>query len=257
MQADRLSRRIEKPLVFTLCLLPLAWLAAGLLGWPAASLGANPVEKIQDTLGIWGLRLLLATLAVTPLREWTGRARLMAFRRMLGLFAFTYLASHFLFYLLVDQGLDWPSLLEDIAKRPFITAGFLAFLLLSPLAATSTKRAMRRMGRRWQRLHRLVYPAAILGCTHFYWQVKADVREPLVYILALSVLLGWRVHRYRRRRIADRPTAMPASINRPPAPVRQSSPSSSSHQPSDDASTGSPTSTMATNRGPNWRKAQL
>jgi len=257
MHADRLARRIVKPFVFTLCLLPLAWLAAGLLGWPAASLGANPIEKIQDTLGIWGLRLLLVTLAITPLREMTGWAPVVAFRRLLGLFAFSYIAMHFLFYLLVDQGIDWRLLLEDIAKRPFITAGFAAFLLLVPLAATSTKRAMRRMGRRWQRLHRLVYPAAILGCTHFYWQVKADVREPLVYILVLAVLLGWRVHRHRRSRAADRPSAMPPSIRRPPAPVCQSSPSSSSHQPSEDASTGSPSSTMATNSGPSWRNAQL
>jgi len=203
MNTDRASRLIAKPLVFLLCLLPVAWLAAGILGWPAASLGANPIEKIQDTLGIWGLRLLLVTLTVTPLRDWSGWARLLGFRRMLGLFAFFYLALHFLFYLFVDQSLDWRLLLEDIAKRPYITVGFTALLLLAPLAATSTKRAMRRLGRRWQRLHRLVYPAAILGCTHFYWQVKADNREPLVYILVLAALLGWRVHRYRSRRAAS------------------------------------------------------
>jgi sulfoxide reductase heme-binding subunit YedZ len=118
---------------------------------------------------------------------------------MLGLFAFFYISMHFLFYLFVDQSLDWRVLVEDIAKRPFITAGFAALLLLIPLAVTSTRRAMRRLGRRWQKLHRLVYPAAILGCTHFYWQVKADIREPLVYFLVLAVLLGWRVYRYRQR----------------------------------------------------------
>jgi len=107
---------------------------------------------------------------------------------------------HFLFYLLVDQGLDWRLLLEDIAKRPYITAGFTAFMLLIPLAATSTKGAMRRMGRRWQRLHRLIYPAAILGCTHFWWQVKADIREPLIYALVLAALLGWRWYRHRARK---------------------------------------------------------
>jgi len=199
MNAERATRWILKPLVFLLCLLPAAWLVAGLLGAPAAALGANPIEKIQDTLGIWGLRLLLATLAVTPIRTLSGWVRIMGFRRMLGLFAFAYIAAHFLFYLLVDQGLDWRLLVEDIAKRPYITVGFSALLLLVPLAATSTRRAMRRMGRRWQRLHRLVYPAAILGCTHFYWQVKADIREPLVYILVLAVLLGWRLHHRRRR----------------------------------------------------------
>jgi len=199
MDADRATRWIAKPLVFLLCLLPAAWLIAGLAGWPAAQLGANPIEKIQDTLGIWGLRFLLVTLAVTPLRDLSGWVRLMGFRRMLGLFAFFYISVHFLFYLLVDQGLDWRLLLEDIAKRPYITVGFTALMLLVPLAVTSTRRAMRRMGRRWQRLHRLVYPAAILGCTHFYWQVKADSREPLVYILVLAVLLGWRLYRNRSR----------------------------------------------------------
>jgi sulfoxide reductase heme-binding subunit YedZ len=99
----------------------------------------------------------------------------------------------------VDQGLDWRLWIEDIAKRPYITVGFTALLLLIPLAVTSTRRAMRRLGRRWQRLHRLIYPAAILGCTHFYWQVKADIREPLVYCLVLAVLLGWRLYRYRKR----------------------------------------------------------
>ncbi len=197
--ANLATRWIAKPLVFLLCLLPVGWLLAGLAGWPAAELGANPIEKIQDTLGIWGLRFLLTTLAVTPLRELLSWPRLLGFRRMLGLFAFFYVSMHFLFYLLVDQSLDWRVLLEDIAKRPFITVGFSALLLLIPLAVTSTKRAMRRLGRRWQRLHRLVYPAAILACTHFYWQVKADIREPLVYVLVLAVLLGWRLYRYRRR----------------------------------------------------------
>jgi len=203
--ADRATRWIAKPLVFLSCLLPLGWLLAsladlqGLLHLPAASLGANPIEEIQDTLGVWGLRMLLATLAVTPLREILGWSRLLAFRRMLGLFAFFYITMHFLWYLLVDQGLDWRLWVEDIAKRPFITVGFSALLLLIPLAVTSTKRAMRRLGRRWQKLHRLVYPAAILGCTHFYWQVKADIREPLVYFLVLAALLGWRVYRFRQR----------------------------------------------------------
>lgn len=199
MNADVLTRRVAKPLVFALCLLPVAWIAAGIYGRYGVSLGANPVEKIQDTLGVWGLRFLLITLAVTPLREILGWPRLQLFRRMLGLFGFFYVTAHFLFYLFVDQGVDWRLWVEDIAKRPFITVGFTAFLLLLPLALTSTRRAMRRLGRRWQRLHRLVYVAAALGCCHFWWQVKADVREPLVYAAILVALLGWRAWQARRR----------------------------------------------------------
>ncbi len=215
MNADTVTRRIAKPLVFSLCLLPLAWLAAGILQWSGADLGANPVEKVQDTLGIWGLRLLLLTLAVTPLREIGGWPRLQAFRRMLGLFGFAYVALHFLWYLFVDQVFDWRQLAADVVKRPYITLGFTALVLLVPLAWTSTNRAMRRLGRRWQKLHRLVYPAAVLGCVHFWWQVKADVREPLVYALAAAVLLGWRVHRHwRRRSVPGRSTPAAAGARR-------------------------------------------
>lgn len=199
MHADFLTRRVAKPLVFLLCLLPVGWIAAGIFGQFGVSLGANPIEKVQDTLGIWGLRFLLITLAVTPLREILGWPRLQLFRRMLGLFGFFYVTSHFLFYLFVDQGIDWRLWVEDIAKRPFITIGFTAFLLLLPLALTSTRRAMRRLGRRWQKLHRLAYLAAALGCWHYWWQVKADVREPLVYAGILVLLLGWRAWQARRR----------------------------------------------------------
>lgn len=212
MNADIVTRRVFKPLVFLLCLLPAAWLVAGIADWPPASLGANPVEKIQDTLGIWGLRLLLVTLTITPLRELGGWPRVQAFRRMLGLYAFFYLALHFLFYLFVDQALDWQQLLADVVKRPYITAGFTALLLLVPLALTSTRRAMRRLGRRWQKLHRLVYLAAILGCVHFWWQVKADVREPLVYAAIAAVLLGWRLQRHLRRRAAQADGSGPARL---------------------------------------------
>jgi methionine sulfoxide reductase heme-binding subunit len=254
VDADYALRRLVKPVVFLLCLLPAAWLAAGIVALqsgdaaaPSAQwLGANPVEKVQDTLGIWGLRLLLATLAVTPLRTLLGWPRLLLFRRMLGLFAFFYIALHFLWYLLVDQAFDWPQLLADVVKRPYVTAGFAAFLLLAPLAVTSTRAAMRRLGRRWQSLHRLVYPAALLGCLHFWWQVKADIREPLVYAAIAAALLGWRAAR-----------AMAARIRRPPAAVRASSASPISHQPSSAASTGSPTETTATNSGSRWRSDQL
>jgi len=210
MDADTVTRRFAKPVVFLLCLLPAAWLAAGILALlggdsmaaAARALGANPVEKIQDTLGIWGLRLLLITLMVTPLRVVVGWSRLQLFRRMLGLFAFFYIAMHFAWYLFVDQAFAWSQLLGDIAKRPFITAGFMAFVLLVPLAVTSTQSAMRRLGRRWQKLHRLVYLAAVLGCVHYWWQVKADVREPLVYAGIAAILLGWRALRALRRRRA-------------------------------------------------------
>jgi sulfoxide reductase heme-binding subunit YedZ len=208
VDADYRVRRYLKPVVFLLCLLPALWLAAGIAALQAGdvsaasarALGANPVEKVQDTLGIWGLRFLLLTLAVTPLRVIGGWPRLQLFRRMLGLFAFFYVTLHFLWYLFVDQAFDWEQLAADVVKRPYITAGFTAFAVLVPLAATSTRRAMRRLGRRWGRLHRLAYVAAVLGCVHFWWQVKADVREPLVYAAIAAVLLGWRAWRTWRRK---------------------------------------------------------
>jgi sulfoxide reductase heme-binding subunit YedZ len=216
VDTDYLVRRYAKPVVFLICLWPAAWLAAGIVALEsgdvtaaaARALGANPVEKVQDTLGIWGLRLLVVTLAVTPLRVLGGWPKLQLLRRMLGLFAFSYVSLHFLWYLFVDQEFDWRQLAGDVAKRPFITAGFTALLLLIPLAVTSTQKAMRRLGRRWQKLHRLVYPAVILGCVHYWWQVKADVREPLVYAAITAVLLGWRLHRgWRRRESAARSRA--------------------------------------------------
>jgi sulfoxide reductase heme-binding subunit YedZ len=259
MDADYRARRYAKPIVFLLCLWPAAWLAAGIFalqsgdvsGAAARALGVNPVETVQDTLGIWGLRLLLATLAITPLRVIGGWPWLQVFRRMLGLFAFFYVGMHFFWYLFVDQAFDWRQLTADVVKRPYVTAGFTAFLLLVPLAATSTRSAMRRLGRRWGKLHRLVYAAAILGCVHFWWQVKADIREPLTYAAILAVLLGWRVY---RSRVAK---AMAARIRTPPAPVRQSSVSPRIHQASADASTGSPTDTTATKSGERWRSDQL
>lgn len=192
-----LPRRIIKHTLFIACLMPLAWLVARAFEW-GGTLGANPVEMIQDTLGQWGLRFLVITLAITPLRDWFNAPWLISLRRMLGLFAFAYVLLHFLTWLILDQGLYWSGVLEDIAKRPFITIGFLAFVLLVPLAVTSTNKMMRRLGKRWKRLHRLIYPIAILGVWHYYWQVKADVREPLVYASIVAVLLGWRVWKSRR-----------------------------------------------------------
>lgn len=238
MNADYRARRYAKPIVFLLCLWPAAWLAAGLVALqagdassaPARALGINPVETVQDTLGIWGLRFLLATLAITPLRVIGGWPWMQAFRRMLGLFAFFYVALHFLWYLFVDQAFDWRQLLADVVKRPYVTAGFTAFLLLVPLAATSTRSAMRRLGRRWQKLHRLVYLAAILGCVHYWWQVKADIREPLVYAAILAGLLGWRLHHSRRRR-ASVPASGAARAERRKADGREDQDSARTRAP--------------------------
>ncbi|MET0657646.1 MAG: protein-methionine-sulfoxide reductase heme-binding subunit MsrQ, partial [Steroidobacteraceae bacterium] len=144
--------------------------------------------------------LLLLTLAVTPLKDWTGQPSLIALRRMLGLFAFFYVLAHFLTWLVLDQGVDWAEILKDIAKRPFITFGFAALVLLIPLAVTSTRGMMRRLGRRWQQLHRAIYGIAILGVWHYWWQVKADYREPLIYASLIAALLGWRLYKVRRAR---------------------------------------------------------
>jgi len=172
-------------------------------GLGGLGLGANPVAAITDTLGLWALRLLLATLAVSPLRRLTGQPRWLLYRRMLGLFAFCYLSLHLAMYFAVDQGFDWRVLLEDVAKRRWITLGAAAFVLLAPLAATSTHAAQRRLGRRWQRLHYAIYPATLLGCWHFYWQVKRDVREPLVYAAVFALLMLPRaLGAWRRRRAA-------------------------------------------------------
>jgi len=199
-------RRVIKPVLFIACLLPLTWLLARAFGF-GGSLGANPIELIQDTLGQWGLRFLVITLAITPLRDWFNASWLISLRRMLGLFAFTYVLLHFLTWLVLDQGLYWSGVLADIAKRPFITLGFLAFVLLMPLAITSTNKMMRRLGKRWKTLHRLVYLIAILGVWHYYWQVKADVREPLIYAAIVAVLLGWRIWKSRRSVMRSRTPA--------------------------------------------------
>lgn len=205
--------RLTKPMLFVLATLPFAWVILGAFGVGGVSLGANPVEAILDDMGIWSLRLLLVTLAVTPLRALTGWTWLLGYRRMLGLFAFFYLVLHLATYVALDRSLDVGLMLEDVAKRPFITIGLLAFLLLLPLAVTSTRGWMRRLGKRWQRLHRLVYPAAVLGVWHYYWQVKLDTLEPTIYALILTGLLGWRVHAAlrKRRRVARRAAGEAAS----------------------------------------------
>jgi sulfoxide reductase heme-binding subunit YedZ len=162
----------------------------------------NAVETVQDTFGQWGLRFLIITLAVTPLRDWFNAPWLVQLRRMLGLYAFFYVLMHFLTWLILDQGMYWSGILKDIGERPFITIGFAALLMLTPLAVTSTNGMMRRLGRRWKKLHRLVYVIVLFGVWHYYWQVKADVREPLIYLGIVLVLLGWRIWKARHRNFA-------------------------------------------------------
>jgi len=175
------------------------WIAAAAPGaWLAFEfwqdrLSANPIEDIMHRLGWWGLVFLVTSLAVTPLRRLTGWNRIIRWRRFVGLWAFAYLTSHFLTYLVLDQFFAWEYILEDIIERPFILSGFAAWLLLIPLAATSTSRWIRRLGKRWTRLHRLVYVSASLGLLHFYWKVKADTREPLVFALIVLALFVLRV----------------------------------------------------------------
>jgi len=178
-----------------LALLPLAWLVAdAFLG----RLGVEPVEVVVRRSGWWALTLLIVTLGVTPLRRVTGWNSLVQARRALGLWAFGYASLHVLLYVGLDQGFGWSYILEDILERPFITAGFVAFVLLVPLAATSTRNSIRRLGgKRWQRLHRLVYPAAVLAVLHFFWLVKADAREPLLFAGVLALLFVARLPTWR------------------------------------------------------------
>jgi sulfoxide reductase heme-binding subunit YedZ len=183
--------------------LPLADLARRAFEIGGASLGANPVEELLHGLGLWALRLLVITLAVTPLREILRKPWPLAFRRMLGLFAFFYVLLHFVTWFWLDQDMYWSGILIDIAKRPFITIGFAAFLMLIPMAITSTNGWIRRIGaERWRKLHRLIYVIALFGVWHFYWLVKSDIREPLLYLGFIVVLLGWRLWKARQRKQA-------------------------------------------------------
>lgn len=188
-----------KAALFALCLVPFARLV-----WGVAydALGANPVEAVTHSTGWWTLFLLCATLAVTPLRRATSAAWLLKLRRMLGLYAFFYAALHFLTYVWLDQWFDLGAIAGDVLKRPYITVGFTAFLLLVPLAVTSTNAMQRRLGRNWQRAHRFIYLIAVLGVLHFWWLVKRDVTEPAIFALVLAALLGVRLYWSLRRRAA-------------------------------------------------------
>lgn len=181
--------RAIKPALFVICLLPLARAI-----WIVASGGAvNPIEFALHSTGTWALVCLLLTLTVTPLRQITGDNSLIRYRRMLGLFSFFYAALHFSIWIGLDRFFDVASMLKDIVRRPFITVGFSAFVILLALALTSTNAAMRRLKRNWGRLHRLVYPAAILAVVHYWWLVKLDITQPAAYAAALALLLLWRV----------------------------------------------------------------
>ncbi|WP_460457569.1 protein-methionine-sulfoxide reductase heme-binding subunit MsrQ [Arenimonas alkanexedens] len=191
-----------KALAHALALLPLALLVRGVL---TDSLGADPVAALTHATGDWALRLLLLGLALTPLRRLTGQAWPIRFRRLVGLYAFFYACLHLTVFLVLDLGGFWTQIFEDIIKRPYITVGFAAWLLLLPLALTSTKGWMRRLGRRWAQLHKLVYAVGVLAVLHFLWLVKSDLREPLIYAGILFILLGARVWWRLRRRVAQAP----------------------------------------------------
>ena len=192
-------RFVLKPVVFLACLLPAALIVTDAFEL-TGTLGANPIEAILDRFGILGIQFMLIALAVTPLRQLTGWAQLARFRRMLGLFAFFYVFMHFLTWLVLDRGLFWPDIAEDIIKRPFITIGMVALVLLLAMAVTSFNRLRQKMGRRWQKLHNSVYAVGVLGVWHYWWQVKADALEPAIYAAILTVLLGYRLFRRRQRR---------------------------------------------------------
>jgi sulfoxide reductase heme-binding subunit YedZ len=192
-----------KALVFVLCLVPLARLI--LLGFQD-NLSANPIEFVERSTGFWALFILLVTLALTPIRLITGRVWQIQLRRMLGLFMFFYACLHIITYVWLDFGFNWTDITKDIAKHPRILVGFAAFMLAIPLAATSTNGMVRRLRENWKKLHRLVYAIAILAVVHFWWLVKKDIREPLLYAVILFILLGIRIY-YKNSKASQKPKA--------------------------------------------------
>jgi len=193
------AERALKALVFIGSAIPVVLLLAGVAGLAGQSLGPNPIREMLHVTGKTSLNMLMITLMVTPARVATGWVALQAVRRTLGLFAFAYALLHFLIYAVLELDLDFSDLGREIARRPFIIVGMVALLALIPLAVTSTNKMMRKLGRRWQTVHRLIYPISILGVWHYYWQVKADIREPLIYAGLLAALLGYRLWLRRRR----------------------------------------------------------
>ena len=189
--------RRSKPLVFVLCLIPISLLVFDIL---TGNISADPIEDITKVTGEWGLRILLITLAITPLRNMTGIGQLVLIRRMLGVFSFFYILLHFGTWLVIDNFFDWNRMIEDIIERYYILFGFTAFVLLIPLAATSLNRMVRLLGgKRWIALHRLIYLIGILGIVHYYLQVKADITQPVIHGAILAFLLGHRIWIYKRK----------------------------------------------------------
>ena len=196
-------RRVMKPAVFVSCLLPFAWLVYNAF-W--GDLGVNPVETITNETGIWTLRLIVATIAITPIRWATKWNPIITLRRMIGLFAFFYATIHFMIYFVLDRSLMFDGLWEDVVKRPYITMGFIGFVLMIPLALTSTKGWIRRLGgQRWNLLHKAVYITAIAAVIHYWWKVKLDVTNPMIYAAIVAVLLVARAYRWYSRRHAAVP----------------------------------------------------
>jgi len=202
-----------KVLVFLACLIPVGRLVGKAL---TGMLGANPIDVITRSTGTWTLTFLIITLGITPLRRLSGWHVLIRFRRMVGLFAFFYGCLHFMTFIWLDKFFDWHDMIKDIEKRPFITVGFTGFVLMLPLALTSTQGWIRRLGKRWQLLHRLIYVSATAGVVHFWWLVKADLRRPQIYAAVLTALLAYRALAWAaKRRLAT--ASPPAHIQRPQA----------------------------------------
>ena len=198
MTSLKIIRLYLKPIVFLICLLPIILVLTDLFEI-SGTLGANPIENIQDRFGIWGLRFIVILLLISPLKKISGIIWLIQFRRMIGLFAFFYVLIHFLVWLLLEQSLLMPAIIEDVTKRPFITIGFIALLILLILASTSTSKIRRSMGKKWDKLHQSVYLASILGVWHFWWQVKKDITEPLIYAVIIFILLTYRLwNKYKK-----------------------------------------------------------
>lgn len=215
---SRRTRITLKALIWAACLTPLALLISRAL---TGALGANPIEALTRTLGDWTLRLLLASLAMTPLRLLFGIAWPVALRRLLGLFAFFYACLHFSIWIVLDHFFAWEEMLADVLKRPYITVGVLALTLLTPLAATSTARMVKRLGARsWRRLHRLVYVAGILGVLHYVWLAKVGMNDPYLYVGILALLLGIRLWDRLRRLARERAggAALPQPVTPPEEP---------------------------------------
>jgi methionine sulfoxide reductase heme-binding subunit len=211
--------RVIKTVVFCACLVPFVLLVLRAFEIGGLDLGADPAAEVLKTCGMTGLNLLMLTLCVTPIRRSTGLNRLVTLRRMLGVFSFFYLCLHFLTYIGLYIQFDWRMLLDDIGMRPYITVGFTALMLMVPLAVTSTNGFQRRLGRRWVKLHRLVYVIAILAVVHYWWQVKLDVSDPLLYVVLLAALFSariahWRATARKRNASVDAKAAMAPTYQR-------------------------------------------